>query len=65
MFHIPITGAILISAWGNRTKEIKTQALVAFEISGYYFEKECTIAPGMLVDCSLGGGHSGWVSSNY
>jgi hypothetical protein len=30
MLYIPITGAVLISAWGNRTKKIKTQALVPF-----------------------------------
>jgi len=47
MLHIPITGAVLISAWGNRTKKIKTQALVPFETSGGYFEHICIIAPGM------------------
>jgi hypothetical protein len=38
MLHIPITGAVLISAWGNHTKKIKTQALVQFEMSVSYFE---------------------------
>jgi hypothetical protein len=37
MLHIPITGAVLISAWDNRAKKIKTQALVPFEKSGGYF----------------------------
>jgi hypothetical protein len=54
MLHIPITGAVLISAWGNRTKKIKTQALVPFEMSGGYFEHNCIIAPGMIADCILG-----------
>jgi hypothetical protein len=36
MLHIPITGAVLISACRNRTKKIKTQALVPFEMSGGY-----------------------------
>jgi len=37
MLHIPIMGAVLISVWDNRTKKIKTQALVPFEMSGGYF----------------------------
>jgi len=37
MLQIPIMGAILISAWDNRTTKIKTQALVSFEMSGCYF----------------------------
>jgi hypothetical protein len=53
MLHIPITGAVLISAWGNRTNKIKTQALVPFEMSGGYFEHNCIIAPGMIADCIL------------
>jgi hypothetical protein len=36
MLHIQITGAVLISAWGNR---IKTQAVVPFEMSGGYSER--------------------------
>jgi len=54
MLHIPITGAVLISAWVNRTKKIKTQALVPFEMSGGYFGHSCIIAPGMIADCILG-----------
>jgi hypothetical protein len=55
MLHIPITWAVLISAWGNRTKKIKTQALVPFEMSGGYFEQKCIIALGLIADCILGG----------
>jgi hypothetical protein len=54
MLQIPITGAVLISAWGNRTKKIKTQALIPFEMSGGCFEHNCIIAPGMIADCILG-----------
>jgi len=54
MLRIPITGAVLISAWGNRTKKIKTQALVPFEMSGGYFEHNCNIAPGVIAYCTLG-----------
>jgi len=54
IIHIPITGAVLISAWGNRTKKIKTQGLVPFEMSGGYFGQNCIIAPGMIADCILG-----------
>jgi hypothetical protein len=50
---ILITGAVLISAWGNRTKKIETQALVPFEISCGYFEQKCIITPDMI-DCILG-----------
>jgi len=53
MLHIPITGAVLISAWGSRTKKIKTLTLVRFEMSFGYFEHICIIAPGMIVDCIL------------
>jgi hypothetical protein len=53
MLHIPITGAVLILAWGNRTKKIKTQALVPFEMSVGYFEHICIIAPGKIVNCIL------------
>jgi len=54
MLHIPITGAVLISASGNRTKKIKTQALVPSEMSGGNFEHTCIVAPGMIADCILG-----------
>jgi hypothetical protein len=54
MLHIPITGAVLILAWGNRVKKIKTQALVPFEMSGGYIEHNCIIALGMIADCILG-----------
>jgi hypothetical protein len=52
--QIHVTGAFLISAWSNRTKKIKTQALLPFEISGGYFERISMIAPGMIADCILG-----------
>jgi hypothetical protein len=54
MLHIPITGAVLISYWGNRTKKIKTRSLVPFEMSGRCLEHSCIIAPGMKADCILG-----------
>jgi hypothetical protein len=41
-------------AWGNRTKKIKTQAVVPFEGSGGYFESISIIAPGIITDCILG-----------
>ena len=44
MLHIPIMNAILILAWGNCTKKIKSQALVPFEMSSSYFEHICIIA---------------------
>jgi hypothetical protein len=47
-------GPVLISAWSNRTKKVKTQALLPFEISGGYFERISVIAPGMIADCILG-----------
>jgi hypothetical protein len=39
ILQIQVTDAVLISAWCNRIKKIKTQALVPFEISGGYFER--------------------------
>jgi hypothetical protein len=36
MLHIRITGAVLISVWGNCIKKIETQALVPFGMSGSY-----------------------------
>jgi hypothetical protein len=54
MLYIPITGAVSISASSNRTKKIKTQALVPFEISGGNFEHVCIIAPSMIAECILG-----------
>jgi hypothetical protein len=54
MLHIPITGTVFISASGNRTKKIKTHALVPFEMSGGNFEQICIIAPGIIADCILG-----------
>jgi hypothetical protein len=32
MLHIPITGTVLISAWGNRTKKIKTYVLACHNL---------------------------------
>jgi hypothetical protein len=54
MLHITITGAVLITAWGNCTKKIKTQTLIPFEMSGSYFEHNYIVAPGMIADCILG-----------
>ena len=54
VLHILITGAVLISVSGNRTKKIKTQALVLFEMSGGNFEHICIVAPGIIADCVLG-----------
>jgi hypothetical protein len=54
VLHIPITGAVLVSAWGNRTKKIKLQALIPFTMSGNNFEHNCLIAPGMIADCIIG-----------
>ena len=44
----------MISALGNRTKKIKTHALVPYKKSGGNFEQICIIAPGMITDCILG-----------
>jgi hypothetical protein len=42
-----------ISASGIRTKKIKTQPLVPFEMSGGNFGHICITAPGMIADCIL------------
>ena len=54
ILQILVTGAVFISAWCNRIKKIKTQALLPFEINGGYFERINIIAPGMIADCILG-----------
>jgi hypothetical protein len=54
MLYIPITGAVLISAWGNCTNKIKTQALVPFEMIGGNFEHIYMISSGNIADCILG-----------
>jgi len=54
ILQIHVTGAVLISAWGNSTKKINSQALVPFEIRGGYFEHISIIAPGMIAYCILG-----------
>jgi hypothetical protein len=51
---ILITVSVLISAWGNRTKKLKTQALVPFEMSGVYLEQKCIRTPDIIADCNLG-----------
>jgi hypothetical protein len=65
MLHIPITGVVLISASDNRTKKIKAQALVPFEISGGNFEHICITVTGMIADRILGAVFFQYVSSNY
>ena len=53
ILQIHVTGAVFISVWDNRTKKIETRAPLLFEISGGYFERISTIAPGMIADCIL------------
>ena len=53
MLHILTMSIVSILVWGNRTKKIKTQALVPFEMSSGYFEHIYITAPGMIADCIL------------
>lgn len=50
IIHIPITGTVLISAWGNRTKKCKTKDVVSFEMRGECFGHISMIAPDMIAD---------------
>jgi hypothetical protein len=54
LLHIPLTSAVLISAWGNRTKRIRKQALIPFRLGNDVFEQVCIIAPAMLAPFILG-----------
>jgi hypothetical protein len=54
IFHIPVVNAVLLSAWGAKTKRTKKQALVEFGIGCGRFEMVFMVAPQLTTDMILG-----------
>jgi predicted aspartyl protease len=52
--QLPVVNGALITAFGNRTKRIKRQALVEFKINGFSYEQVFMIAPNLVPDAILG-----------
>jgi hypothetical protein len=52
--QLPVVNGALITAFGSRTKRIKTQALNEFEIDGVSYEQVFMIAPNLVPDAILG-----------
>ena len=50
MLYIPMTSAVLIWSWGNRTKKIRKQSFIPFRLGSDVFEKVRIIAPDMPAD---------------
>jgi hypothetical protein len=52
--QLPVVNGALITAFGSRTKRIKRQALIEFEIDGVSCEQVFMIAPNLVPDAILG-----------
>ena len=52
--QLPVVNRALIIAFGNRTKRIKRQALIEFQIDGVRYEHVFMIAPNLVPDAILG-----------
>jgi predicted aspartyl protease len=52
--QLPVVNRALITAFGSRTKRIKRQALIEFEIDGVSYEQVFMIAPNLVPDAILG-----------
>jgi hypothetical protein len=52
--QLPIVNGALITAFGNRTKRIKRQALVEFEIDGFSYEQVFMLAANVAHGAILG-----------
>jgi hypothetical protein len=52
--QLPVVNAALINAFGNRTKRIKRQALIEFQIDGVSFEQMFMIASNLVLYAILG-----------
>jgi hypothetical protein len=53
-FHFPVTGGVLISAFGARSKRIRKQALIQFKIDDVCPEQVFMIAANVMADAILG-----------
>jgi hypothetical protein len=51
---IPVVNRVLHSAFGKKSKRIKTQALVEFKVRSEIYEQVALIAPDLVVDMLLG-----------
>jgi hypothetical protein len=51
---IPVVKCVLHSAFGKKSKRIKTQALVEFKLGNEIYEQVALIAPDLVVDMLLG-----------
>jgi hypothetical protein len=51
---LPAIQGVLISAWGAKTKRIKNQALILFEVGRSEFEQVFMIAGQLTIDAILG-----------
>jgi len=52
--QLPVVNGALITAFGRRTKRIKRQALIAFEMGGFSYEHVFMIVPNLVPDAILG-----------
>ena len=52
--QLPVVNGALITAFGNRKKRIKRQALIEFEIGGVSYEQVFVLAPNLVPDAILG-----------
>jgi hypothetical protein len=53
-FHLPVTGGVLTSAFGTRSKRIRKQALIQFKIDDVCLEQVFMIAANVMADAILG-----------
>jgi len=51
---IPVVNCVLHSAFGKKSKRIKTQALVEFKLGNEIYEQVALIAPDLVVDMLIG-----------
>jgi hypothetical protein len=52
--QIPIVNCVLVTAFGNKSKKIRSQALIEFKIDQTHYELAVILAPNMATDFILG-----------
>jgi hypothetical protein len=52
MLEVPVIGGVLLSAWGSKTKRIRTQALIEFQIDCVQYE-HTFISPELTAEAIL------------
>lgn len=54
ILHVPVINGVLISAWRTRSKKIKRQALIKFQVEKDNYEQVFMVAPNLLTHVILG-----------